>query len=400
MGAVASGVTGLAEGVGIPAALAGPLGTATTGALEGSALGAGEATITGGNVAQGAEFGALSGGIAGGVGGLVSGAGGVAPPTAVPGSAGPGALTGAGLGGQLAAGGVAPVAPASAASGGAPLAAASGVSAPTLSGPDAVPGTSTAGITGSSAVTGAPTQSALPGDVGAGASAGMPTTVGEVTVAPEAGAPTGPVTGAPPVSAAGLGSNSVTGPQAVGPLAPPPPDVHPVTGSTTTPGPFSDPKTLASMGLMGADLLLGNRPPAFENQLNSIAGRDAAQSRQLEGYVNSGQLPSGMQLNLNIGADAARASVRSQYASRGMTGSSAEAQDLAAVGEREAGQAAEIAQQLYSLGLQEGSQADQIYLQLMQTQIAQDKNATDAITNFTTALARSAQPVVPQVGAG
>ena len=81
-----------------------------------------------------------------------------------------------------------------------------------------------------------------------------------------------------------------------------------------------------------------------------------------------------------------------------MSGSSAQAQDLAAVGEREAAQAAQIAQNLFSMGLNEQSQADSLYMAMMGAQMQQDQNLSNAVGNMTSQFAKMSQPVVPGGG--
>jgi hypothetical protein len=152
--------------------------------------------------------------------------------------------------------------------------------------------------------------------------------------------------------------------------------------------------------MMGANAIMGNRSLPYQRQLESSANAQAQQGRRLMSYIESGTLPSGLQQGLDTAAEAARTSIRSMYASRGMQGSSAQAQDLAAVGEREAAEAAHIATQLFQLGLNENNEADQLYMQLMGEQLQQDQNLSNAVANFASTMAQSAQPVVPGGGGG
>jgi hypothetical protein len=98
---------------------------------------------------------------------------------------------------------------------------------------------------------------------------------------------------------------------------------------------------------------------------------------------------------MDAAAASARASIRSEFAARGMSGSSAQAQDLEAVGEREAAQSAQVAQQLFTAGLNESSQADQLYLALMGQQMQLDQNLANGVGNLAAAIASSAQPTYP-----
>jgi len=145
----------------------------------------------------------------------------------------------------------------------------------------------------------------------------------------------------------------------------------------------------------GADLLRGSGGLPYGTQLSSMASHDALQGKQLESYLQSGTLPAGLQAGMDAAAASARASIRSEYAARGMSGSSAQAQDLEAVGEREAARAAQVAQQLFTAGLNESSQADQLYLALMDQQMQLDQTLANGVGNLAARIAGSSQPTYP-----
>ena len=65
--------------------------------------------------------------------------------------------------------------------------------------------------------------------------------------------------------------------------------------------------------------------------LTGTANQLSSQSTQLQSYLTNGTLPPGVAQSLTQAGNAAKAAIRGQYASRGMSGSSAEAQDLANV---------------------------------------------------------------------
>lgn len=152
---------------------------------------------------------------------------------------------------------------------------------------------------------------------------------------------------------------------------------------------------LAGAGL-AYNMLKPTPTPEFQPQLESSAAQMTAQGQQLQNYLTSGTLPPGVQTSLNSAAAAAKATIRSQYASRGMSGSSAEAADLQNVDNTIVSQGVNIASQLYSTGVSEENMANQIYNNLMQTSLAQDQQLSNAIAGFTNSLAggwaRSATP--------
>jgi hypothetical protein len=152
-----------------------------------------------------------------------------------------------------------------------------------------------------------------------------------------------------------------------------------------------------SMLGMGANLLGGNKPSPYSANLTSAASSLTTQGSLMESYLSSGTLPPGLQTGIDQATQAAHATIKSQYAARGMSGSSAEAQDLQAVTERASAQGAQLAIQLYSQGVQETQLGDQIYAQLMQAQTTQDNQASAAISNFAGAMAGMASR--PQLAA-
>ena len=140
--------------------------------------------------------------------------------------------------------------------------------------------------------------------------------------------------------------------------------------------------------LAGLALDALNKPKTpYSGILGSEAGALSQQGAQLRGYLENGTLPPGQSEALTSAADAANATIASEYASRGMTASSAEAQDQQAVQDRKVAAAAQIATQLFSQGVQETNMADSLYIQLMNVQLNQDAQLNQAFGNFATALA-------------
>jgi hypothetical protein len=156
---------------------------------------------------------------------------------------------------------------------------------------------------------------------------------------------------------------------------------------------FKNPMVDVALAGLGLDVLKGNQNPAGYSQLAATAANDAAQGKLLEGYLQSGTLPPGLQATVNTASDAAKASIRAMYAQRGMSGSSAEAQDLEAAGMRTQAQAAQIATQLFQEGLNESQMGTQIYEILMNEQIAQDNALSTGISNLVGAMASASRPL-------
>lgn len=432
--AVAGGLTAAGEAIGIPASIAGTIGTVATDALGQGVLGAGEAALQGKNPLTGLEEGAIGGAVGGiatpglealgvptGIAPEISGAlGGAAGAAATGQNVGTGALLGgvnAGVGtlvGGAGGGGVA---------GGGGIAPQGGTSTIQLSGPNAVPGT----------------QSPLSGDVmgapGVAGVAGAGGNIGPVGVSDTSGSPASGTLTAPPASTigSGAGANALGGTGTVSPVTVSPPSESPgalvqpteiaAQPSTITPisaptnptlsapiapftagtsatgglsGLFGNPKADVALAGLGLDLLHGDQQTSEQKALEAQAAQAGGNAQRLESYETSGTLPPGMQSLLDAAAAGSRATVNSEYAARGMSGSSARAQDIAAVGQHEAQQSAQLATQLFQQGVQESQLSAELYQNLLQVQLQQDKDFSTALGGLVSAVANFNQPVVPQ----
>jgi hypothetical protein len=149
----------------------------------------------------------------------------------------------------------------------------------------------------------------------------------------------------------------------------------------------SNPGVLLAGGLVGLDALRANKKPPGETALLGEAATAQAQAAQLQSYQSTGTLPPGIQTQLQSANDAAAATIRSQYAARGMSGSSAEQQDLQALNERTVGQGAQIATQLFSQGLNEAQFSSQLYEAIMAQATQEDQGLSSAIANLSSSLA-------------
>lgn len=381
----------LTADVGIAAGTAGVLGTVGSGALVGAGLGAAEAGITGKDPLKGAEFGAISGGVASGVSpligeatglgatatGAISGAlGGVAGGLATGGNLTTDALVG-GAGGALSGALKPDVAPAtgSAPTGG-PVGSAASSAAPSSIG--AAPGTGAAveGLSSGGGATpdiGSSIGTPPPGSAGAGYNTGSLSDA--VGAAPAGTAPVGAVQ-APNISS---GVSASTLPTATPNL--PSPSIGSQVGGFIKDNPWAIPAAA-----IGYEALKGTAPLPGQSQIEANAAKLNQQGASLQNYFQSGTLPPGVQSGINSASEAAKASIRSSYASRGMSGSSAEQQDIAAVGERAATQGSQIALSLLQQGVSETGMANQLYLELMGSALQQDQALGSALATFSAAM--------------
>lgn len=133
---------------------------------------------------------------------------------------------------------------------------------------------------------------------------------------------------------------------------------------------------------LGLDAISQGRMVKGQRQVQGEAGQLAGQGKQLSSYLQSGTLPPGVQQSIDQATNSAKASIRSQYAARGMSGSSAEQQDLAAVDTNSKVQGAQIAMNLLQTGIQETGLASGLYENLMKMSMDKDKGLAEALAAF------------------
>ena len=178
-----------------------------------------------------------------------------------------------------------------------------------------------------------------------------------------------------------------------GNVAPPPVD-KPATGWMDSAKSFlKDYGPMAGVGLsalnLGAAALRGNQTMPGQAQISQTAAQLGAQGKTLQDYLTNGTLPPGVATSLHSAGEAAKATIRSQYAARGMTGSDAEQRDLANVDTGLVSQGASIASNLLSQGVQESGLAAQLYSTIMNAATQQDAALGQAISGFASSLVPS-----------
>lgn len=421
--AVTAGLTALGAGESA-GAISSVLAPALIGGAGGAALGGVEGAVTGGNVGQdilhGAEGGALTGGGIGLGGNLLGSSIGAVGADALGGAAGgalggkltggnplTGALEGGVSGGIAGALSGAPASTTAAPAGGGPGAGAGGLAPPPGITPDTglpnfdtssldntVKGLQNAGdlssvgsnLTSSSNVgSGTVGSQSLSSGIGSGLTPQLAQGIG--------GAPSLNSGGIDALASGGAGSSSLASAASEAAKAPTSFDnflAKPGVGTAFDVVKANPGAAISAAGL-GLDALKGNQVSGAEKNLQAEAGGLAGQGQQLEGYLQSGNLPPGLQQGITQASDSAKATIRSQYAARGMSGSSAEQQDLAAVDERAQAQGAQMAMQLLQTGISETGMASGLYEQLLNQNLANDKGLSSAIANFATAASGGGQ---------
>lgn len=157
---------------------------------------------------------------------------------------------------------------------------------------------------------------------------------------------------------------------------------------------------LAKLGLTGASLgysaTQSNQPLPYGDILKANAEKAAALGSQLTDPLTGGPLPAGAQSALDQATASAKASIRSRFASMGMSGSSAERNALAQADSEAVQQRFQIAQQMAQTGFQQAGLSNTIYGNLANAQLQQDNELSDAIAQAAAAFA--APPVSIRLG--
>jgi len=124
-------------------------------------------------------------------------------------------------------------------------------------------------------------------------------------------------------------------------------------------------------------------------QQEAYAQRMGQIGQQMTEPLLTGQLPAGYQSALDRMQRGAEAQIKSRYAQMGLSGSSMERQELAAVPQQMETQRLQIAQSLASQGMQSMGLSSAAYNQLAQATLAQDKELANALAAFGAAAIRS-----------
>lgn len=151
--------------------------------------------------------------------------------------------------------------------------------------------------------------------------------------------------------------------------------------------PFAAP--LLSVAGVGTALAKGNQPLPFQQQQTATADALAAQGAQLTSAETTGQLPPGAANAITLGTEAAKARVRSQYASMGLSGSTMEGQALEQIDMHASELVNAEIDKLLTAGMSETTLANTIYQQLSKGILEQDSALQGAISNFATTLGQA-----------
>jgi len=140
-----------------------------------------------------------------------------------------------------------------------------------------------------------------------------------------------------------------------------------------------------SGGLLLKNLFAGNTIPGLDN-LKGLANTLNTQGTANQGYIQNGTLPPGAQSQLQLADKGAEARVRSFYSGLGMSGSSAEATDLANLKLASDAQRFTMAKDLLDTGVRQTGISADILAQIIGINQKQDAETGSAIANFVASL--------------
>ena len=196
--------------------------------------------------------------------------------------------------------------------------------------------------------------------------------VSGATAATSAAAPA--ATGASP----GIGTQALT---ALG--------IGPQTAAGITGAVGSNLGTGVAAGGLLYNLLQPGPNKASTDALKSTASTLGTQATQLESYLNTGTLPAGAQSAVNQATNSAKAAIKSQYASMGLSGSTMETEALAQVDANASAEVFNIGSSLMTTGLNEAQISSGLYQDIININQGQSAQTGNAIAALAAALSGS-----------
>lgn len=145
-------------------------------------------------------------------------------------------------------------------------------------------------------------------------------------------------------------------------------------------------KGLVGAGGLAYNAAKSNTSTPAEKAVQAQAQSAGAQGTQLESYLANGTLPPGAQQYVDQQTAGQKASIRSKYAQMGMSGSTAEAQELSGVDTAAQAQMFQLATQLYQTGVSQTGASSQLYTTLMNAENQDNTAMGSAISNFVASL--------------
>lgn len=147
---------------------------------------------------------------------------------------------------------------------------------------------------------------------------------------------------------------------------------------------------LLKAGIAGGGLLynmFGDSPTAaLQKKLGGLADQQTEQGRVLQSYLTEGKLPPGAQQWVDNQVQRQKTAIRSKYASLGMSGSTAEMQELNQVEQDATSQMFKMASALMDTGIRQTGASIPLYNYLINAKNADNAAMSNAINNFVASL--------------
>ena len=141
-----------------------------------------------------------------------------------------------------------------------------------------------------------------------------------------------------------------------------------------------------SAASLGADILKKNDIPGLSN-IQQLAQSSATQGQVLQTYLQNGTLPPAIQTSIDAATRDGITAIKAKYAQMGVSGSSAEAEDIQRLQQNAVIQGATLADQLLQQGISETQLSGQLYAELVSANTALNTQTGQAIGALASALA-------------
>lgn len=162
--------------------------------------------------------------------------------------------------------------------------------------------------------------------------------------------------------------------------------------AVTPPGLFGTQITpAAAVGTLGLgyDVLKNQGNPNI-GALGSTASQENALGLQNQTYMQTGQLPPGLQQGITAQLGANQAAIKSKYASMGMSGSTMETQEMQSAQQAATQQHLNLAMDLVKTGIAQTGLSADLYGSIVKLQGSANDDMMKAVSNFAAALAGGA----------
>lgn len=149
----------------------------------------------------------------------------------------------------------------------------------------------------------------------------------------------------------------------------------------------NNPGAVLGAGILGVNMLMGDKPLPGEAELKQSAGEAASKGRTLAAYQESGTLPSGLQSVVDQQFESAKAAVVDQYGKLGLGNSTMMQDKLNQLKTQKSIQIAQFADMLAKQGIEWTKMSNDQFNKLLAVEVAKEEAFGKALGSFATGLA-------------